>query len=214
VADDIEGSAAADPRARRGRDPARSREMILRAARRQFAEDGYHAATVRSIAAEAQIDPTMVIRYFNSKDDLFAAAMAVDLCLPDFSALPRDQLGTRMVGHFLRRWEGDLADDVLGILLRSAATHPAAADRLRQLFTDQVSHAIAAVAPDHPRQRAALAASQLLGLALCRYVLELPGLVETPPDTLAAQLGDAIQHYLVEPLPHPDEHPAERPDDG
>lgn len=185
----------------RTRDPERTREAILRAARRQFAEDGYQKATMRSIAAEAGIDPTMVIRYYGSKDDLFAAAATVDLHLPDFTALPRDELGRGVVSHFLRRWEGDLADDVLGVLLRSAATHPAAVDRLRGIFTDQVSTAIAAVAPDRPRQRAALAASQLLGMALCRYVLHLPGIASTPAEALTAQMAEVIQHYLLDDLP-------------
>ena len=181
----------------RKRNPERTREAILRAARRQFAEDGYEKATMRSIAAEAEIDPTMVIRYYGSKDDLFAAAASVELQLPDFTALPREELGRGMVSHFLRRWEGDLADDILGFLLRSAATHPAAADRLRGIFTDQVSTAIAAVAPDQPQQRAALAASQLLGMALCRYVLRLPGIAATPAPALTSQLAGVIQHYLV-----------------
>jgi AcrR family transcriptional regulator len=142
----------------------------------------------------------MVIRYYGSKDDLFVAAASTDLQLPDFAGVPRDELGHRMADHFLRRWEGDLADDVLGLLLRSAATHPAAADRLREIFTEQVSHAVAEIAPDRPQQRAALAASQLLGVALCRYVLRLPGITATPAAALATQLGTAIQHYLLDPL--------------
>jgi AcrR family transcriptional regulator len=187
----------------RSRNPERSREAILRAARRHFAREGYQKTTVRAVAAEAEIDPTMVIRYFGSKDDLFAAAVAVDLQLPDFATLPREQLGRGMVNHFLRRWEGDLADDTLGVLLRSAPTHPCAAERMRTIFTEQVRVAITAVVPDRAAERAALVASQLLGMALCRYVLKLPGLADAEPDVLVDNLTETLQRYLLGPLAGP-----------
>lgn len=192
---------ARNGRDRRPRDPVRSRDAILRAAQRQFASHGYERTTIRGVAAEAEIDPTMVIRYYGSKEDLFAAAVRVDLRLPDFSAVGRDDLGRAMVAHFLRRWEGDLADDVLQVLLRSAATHPAAAIRLRGLFAEQVTAAMAGVVPDHAEERAALVASQLLGLAFGRYVLALPGLTEPTEKTLTARFAGTVQRYLTDPLP-------------
>src|SRR5918992_1301080 len=47
-----------------------AREAILGAARARFAADGYDRATVRAIAADAGIDPSMVMRYFGSKRQL------------------------------------------------------------------------------------------------------------------------------------------------
>ena len=143
----------------------------------------------------------MVIRYYGSKADLFAAAVRVDLQLPDLTTVDRDDLGRAMVAHFLRRWEGDLADDTLQVLLRSAATHPAAATRLRNLFSEQVTAVVATVVPDHAQERAAQTASQLLGLAFCRYVLALPGLTGSTERTLTARFATTIQRYLTEPLP-------------
>src|ERR1700752_4008352 len=108
-----------------------TRSAILTAARRRFPDDGYERATIRAIAADAGIDPSMVMRYYGSKDGLFAAAVDVALQLPARDDLPPEGRGEILVRHFLRIWEGEGADDVLTVLLRSAVTNEAAADRMR-----------------------------------------------------------------------------------
>ena len=121
------------------------------------------------------------MRYFTSKEALFAAAVDVDLMLPDLSGVAVEELGARLTRHFLERWEGALSDDVLLILLRSAVTNEQVAERLRSVFVEQVVAVLAAVAPPgEAERRAALVASQLLGLALTRYLLRLPGIADPP----------------------------------
>src|ERR1700704_5260566 len=100
-----------------GRKADQTKGVILTAARERFAESGYEAATIRAIAADANIDPSMVMRYFGNKEQLFAAAAEFDLELPDFSAVDRDELGARLVAYFMDRWE---RDDALVVLLRSS----------------------------------------------------------------------------------------------
>jgi len=179
----------------------RTRAAILGAAREQFAARGYDRASVRSIAAQASIDPAMVIRYFSSKEALFAAAVDVDLMLPDLSSVPAEELGGRLTRHFLERWEGDLSDDVLLILLRSAVTSEQVAERLRGVFADQVVRALAALLPEaEAERRAALVASQLLGLALTRYLLRLPGMAGRPADEVVADVAPTVQRYLAAQL--------------
>lgn len=170
---------------------ADTRSAILSAARHRFAVDGYDRATIRAIAAEAGIDPSMVMRYYGSKEGLFAAAVDVDLRLPEIAELPRERIGELLVRHFVDRWDGD---QTLIVLLRSAVTNESAADRLRAIFADQV----AALTGDP--ERAVLVASQILGLALCRYVLELPPLVALDAGALAARVGPTIQRYITGPL--------------
>ena len=104
-----------------------TKAAILAAARERFGTAGFQAATIRGIAADAGIDPSMVMRYFGNKDKLFAAAAEFDLKLPDFTALDRTEVGRSLVGHFLERWEGD---EALVILLRSSATNTEAAQRI------------------------------------------------------------------------------------
>src|SRR5262245_60443350 len=84
-----------------------TRAGILAAARVRFAADGYDRATIRSIAADAGIDPAMVMRYYGTKDKLFAAAAEFDLRLPDPRRMPPEAIGASLVAHFLERWETD-----------------------------------------------------------------------------------------------------------
>jgi AcrR family transcriptional regulator len=177
-----------------------TRAAILTAARERFAADGYERATIRSIAADASIDPAMVMRYFGNKEKLFAAAAEFDLRLPDLADVPRDRIGAALIEHFLDRWEGD---DTLMALLRASVTNQAAADRMRQLFMGQLGPAIAKLTGGGPDTavRAGLVATQSLGLALCRYVLPLDPVAEMPREAVVAWLTPTIQHYLTSPDP-------------
>jgi AcrR family transcriptional regulator len=185
------------------RDPeprsAPTRRRILEAAQRQFAADGYERTTIRTVAAEADIDPSMVMRYFGSKEGLFAAAASFALELPDLAALPARQRGRALARHFLGLW-GHPAGGGLAILLRTAATNDGAAERIREVFRDQVVPTVAAVAPDAPAARAALISSQFLGIAYCRFVVGIPALVKLDDGVLLDALGRTIQRYLDGPL--------------
>ncbi len=183
-----------------------TRAQILHAARARFAAGGYQKATIRAIAADAGIDPSMVMRYYGNKAKLFAAAVDLDLHLPDLTAVPRRRLGQTLVAHFLRRWEGDPTDDGLLLLLRSAATDELAAGRMRAIFRDQLVPTLLTVVgdPAEAAQRAGLISTQMLGLALCRNILRLPPVAGLTPQTVVARIGPTIQRYLTGPL-HPPE---------
>src|SRR5919202_6211294 len=140
----------------------RTRRAILQAAREQFHQLGYDGASIRGIAAGANIDPSMVMRYFGSKEGLFAAAVDVDLRLPDLTGCPLEDRGRRLVAHFLTRWEGDPVDDVLVLLLRSAGTNDAARERMHTVFAEQLRPRVAELGePDDATRRAALIATQM-----------------------------------------------------
>jgi len=173
-----------------------TRAAILSAARERFAADGYDRATIRAIAADANIDPAMVMRYYGNKERLFAAAAELELRLPDLSTVPRDRLGETLVAHVLARWEDD---DTLVALLRAAVTNDAAATRAREIFHQQVAGLVADISPDAGsiNTRAGLVASQVLGLALTRYVLRLPPVAEMTVPEVVAWLGPTIQRYLT-----------------
>ena len=189
-------TATGDEAARPRRSDA-TRAAILQAARERFAADGYERATIRAIAADARIDPSMVMRYFGSKEALFAAAAVFDLRLPDLSALPPGRLGEALVAHFLDRWE---EDETMVALLRAAVTQPAAAERLRQIFVTQLVPAMRTL-PGRARtdlpERAGLVASQMLGLALTRYVLKLPAVAGLSREAIVSWVGPTVQRYLA-----------------
>lgn len=173
-----------------------TRASILSAARERFAADGYERATIRAIAADAGIDPSLVMRYYGNKEGLFAAAVEFDLCIPDLSALPRAEIGVTMVDYFLTRWEND---ESLQALLRAAATNAVAAEQMRSVFARQVTPMVAALCgdPESAPTRAGLISSQLLGFALCRYVLQLPPVVAMPHAEIVKWLGPTVQRYAL-----------------
>lgn len=176
----------------------RTREAIEAAARELFAANGFERTTVRDIGARAGIDPSMIIRYFGSKDALFAHVAMPDLHLPELGDIDPAAIGESMVRHFLAQWEGGSAGRGLPVLLRSAASNEDAAERLREIFRAQVFPAIArAGPPETAAMRAGLVASQLLGLAMARYVLRLPPVVGMPVDFIVRTIGETIQRYAT-----------------
>ena len=180
-------------KARRGSEA--SKAAILDSARERFAAEGYERTTIRDIAADAAIDPAMVMRYFGSKEKLFGEAARFDLRVPDLTGLPRKTLGAALVGHFLDRWEND---DTLKALLRAGVSNQPAATRLRTIFATQL---VAAMAPLFESRaiaatRAGLVASQMLGLAMTRYLLRLPPVVALDRAAVVRWLGPTIQRYL------------------
>lgn len=179
-------------------EPKRSdvtRTKILAFARQRFAASGFERTTIRAIAADAGVDPALVMHYFGSKDALFSVAAELDLHLPNLSGAPRAQAGAAMVRHFLDRWE---SDEALKTLLRSAATNDAAAERMRALFARQLRPAIAQICPDDKllNVRAGLVATQMMGFAFCRYVLRLPPVSGLSKAEVIAWIGPTLQHYL------------------
>lgn len=172
-----------------------TRAAILAAARERFASDGYERATIRAIAADAGIDPAMVMRYYGNKEKLFAAAAEFDLRLPDFAAVPAGQAGATLARHFMSRWEGN---ETMMALLRAGVTNPAAAERMRTIFAGQLgSEVVKLCPPGEVGVRSGLVASQVLGFALCRYVLEFPPVVGMSVDEVVRWLGPTLQRYLT-----------------
>lgn len=193
------GSLNGNPSADRPRRTAEAtKAAILGAARTRFAQQGYERTTIRAVAADAGIDASMVMRYFGSKEQLFDAALAVDLNLPDLRDVPADRLPALLVRHFLSRWEGEPPDEALAVLLRSAVTNDQAAARMRDIFARQVAPALGAVmsGPDAPA-RAALVAAQLLGLLLSRNLVRFPAAAGLTPDEVERLYAPALAAVLT-----------------
>jgi AcrR family transcriptional regulator len=179
------------------RSSAETKAVILAAARERFGTSGFQGATIRAIAADAGVDPAMVMRYYGSKDRLFAAAAEFDLQLPGFTDTDHAELGRALVRHFLERWEGD---EALVILLRSSATNVEAAQRMGEIFGRQLQPLVARLVPaSESGLRAGLVATQILGMALCRFVLRLPPVVAMSRDEIVDWVGPTIQRYLGAP---------------
>ena len=191
--------------ARTGRRPGTggTRERILAAARSDFARDGYEGTTIRGIAARAKVDPALVMHYFNSKDGVFRAAVHFPVDPAEF--IPRlvapglDGLGERLVRFFVDTWDSPAGSPLLG-LIRSVVGNEDAAALLREFVTQEVLGRLArALALDQPQLRATLVASQLIGLAMIRYVVRVEPLASASATELVAWVGPTLQRYLTDP---------------
>lgn len=207
------GGRPISPRARRrtGRRPGSSgtREDILRAARQRFADYGYVGATIRGIAADANVGAALVHHFFGTKEQLFAAAMRLPVpsellaaAIGPGSGRTTEDPGERMVRAALAAWGAqEIREAFLG-LLRSAVTDDRARRMFREFVTETIISAIAGTireqaAPEETSYRASLAASQMVGLAVGLYLLELDPLAGASADDLVAAIGPTIQRYLT-----------------
>jgi AcrR family transcriptional regulator len=191
--------------ARTGRRPGTSgtRDRVLRAARTQFAKRGFEGTTIRGIAATARVDPKLVLHYFESKDGVFEAAM--DFPFDPAEAIPAllepglDGLGERLARFFIDIWDSPAGARAHAIV-RSVVSSDDAAALMRDFVTREVLARVAeSLKLDHPHVRASLAASQLIGLAMLRYVVKVEPLASASPDRLAAWIGPTLQRYFTDP---------------
>jgi len=185
--------------------PTRTRGAILDAARAAFATRGYDAVSIRGVAREAGVDPALVHRFFGSKEQLFVAAMQLPIAPGAFVdallAEEVDGLGERLVRTLLTLWDTPGAFAPFLALIRGAVDNEAAATMLREFLTSEVLGRIAAAAaPDRPEFRASIAGSQIVGLAVARYIVRVPGLALADPADIVAAVAPTIQRYLTGPL--------------
>jgi AcrR family transcriptional regulator len=190
--------------ARTGRRPGNSgtREAILDAARRVFAEHGYQRATIRGVAELAGVDPALVHHYFGTKQGLFVAAVQLPVNpIEQLTALladDRELVGERLIGVFLTVWDHAADASPLLALVRSAVGDDQAAAMLREFITEEVLGRIAGqLGSPNARLRATLVGSQLIGLLMARYVIRVEPLASAPADQVAAAVGPTLQRYLT-----------------
>lgn len=188
---------------RTGRRPGDSgtRDAILAAAREGFGAGGYAGTTIRGVAREACVDPALVHHYFGTKKALFTAALELPVeptaLVAGVLAGGTDGLGERLVRTFLGVWDATPGQGPMLALLRSAVSDERAAASLRTFLSRVVLLPMAeAWGPQDAPTRAALAASQMVGLAMTRYVLRLEPIATASADVLGPTLGAVVQAHL------------------
>lgn len=194
------------PKRRRGRpragDSTDRRERIVAAAADEFAAHGYDGTTMRGIARRAGVDPALLHHYFGTKSDLFVETVGVplrpDLALPTILAGPREQIGEEIVRYLLTTLEEPSVRKRAVMLLRAGIgnrlTTPLFAGFLQREVIGKVAAALEVPDAD---LRASLVASQVAGLIVARYVLQLPGIATAEPEELVARMGPNVQRYLT-----------------
>ncbi|MGC0384207.1 TetR family transcriptional regulator [Streptomyces sp. SAI-129] len=194
---------------RRGRPPRTesgdTRDRILVTAREEFSERGYEKTSVRGIAKAAGVDPALVHHYFGTKEQVFEAAIEVAfapaLRAPDaIGDGPLDEVGERLTRFILGLWENPASRTPLLAIVRSAVNNETAAAVFRRLIAAQVLSRVAAqVGLPDAELRVELAAAQLVGCAMLRYVIKVEPLASADPEQIVARLAPVVQGHLTGP---------------
>ena len=179
-----------------------TRGEIITAARHAFAAKGFAGASMRAIAAEAGVDAALIHHYFESKQQLFLATVALPLRLPgmleEVAAGGRGGLGERLVRSVLGVWDSELQPSLVAAI-RTTLTDPALTLSVGEFLTLEVVGRVLPrddLSPEEANRRAGLIASQILGLVIGRYVLRLPVLVNRQTEDLVAEVGPTVQRYV------------------
>jgi len=187
-----------------GRRPggADTRAQILEAARAEFGEHGYTAATVRQVARRAGVDPALVYHYFADKAGLFVTCLDLPADPGDVQIQARgggDLDGARIAERFLAQWEEGEAETgkPFVTLTQAVSSSPEVARAVREFLTERVWARVPDGGSAAAARTTALVSSQLLGAAWARYVIRMEPFASASRSEVAAWIGPTIEAYIT-----------------
>jgi AcrR family transcriptional regulator len=192
-----------------GRRPggADTRAEILDAARAEFGERGYTAATVRQVARRAHVDPALIYHYFADKAGLFVACLDLpaDPRQVQIQARGGELDGARIVDRFLAQWEEDPAEPGKSFvtLVQAVSSAPEVARAVREFLVERVWARVRTGDGEAAGRVTALVSSQLLGVAWARYVIRMEPLASASRSEVAAWIGPTLEAYITGRLGEP-----------
>lgn len=174
---------------------------ILAAARNAFADTGFAGTTIRAVARAADVDPALVYHYFGSKDDLLDAATNPPARWLESVAktwtTPVEELGTALLRLMLGAWADDEIGPVLRAVLQTAAHEASTREKLRRVVESSLMGVSQLGVDDHDRTvRSGLISSQIMGLAMMRYIWKIEPLASMSDDELVTAIAPNLQHYI------------------
>lgn len=182
--------------------PNTTRDEVLRAAQTRFAKDGYEATSIRKVAADAGVDPALVMQFYKSKDGLFAASLVLSDEIQERIAAafdgPEEKLGESLTLNFLTLWEESADTAALMATLRGAASNAYAAEQLAKFVQARL---LSAIGPKFGEggdsaRRAGIVVSMLMGLVLTRNMVGVPLVADLSREDVAKTVGPVIQSIL------------------
>jgi AcrR family transcriptional regulator len=195
-------------RKRPGRPPGTSdtRERILESARTLFARNGIDKTSIRAIAKDAGVDPALVHHYFGTKTQLFAAAIHIPIdpmqVIGPLREVPVEELGSTLPSILLALWDSEMGKGFIATLRSILAGGEASLIRsfLQEVIAVEVGNRV-----DNPPGsgpvRVQFVASQLVGVVMARYILELEPFKTLPVEQIAETIAPNLQRYLTGDLP-------------
>jgi AcrR family transcriptional regulator len=195
-------------RKRPGRPPGASdtREQILAGARELFSRNGFRSTSIRSVAASAGVDSALVHHYFGTKQQLFAAAIQMPVnpmkVLGPLREAPVDELGYKLPSLLLPVWDSEAGVGFIATLRTILADNEVSL--IRSFLQDVVTVEVGSRVDDPPGTgpiRVQFVASQLVGVVMARYILELNPFASLPAEQIAQTIAPNLQRYLTGDLP-------------
>jgi AcrR family transcriptional regulator len=195
-------------RKRPGRPPGTSdtRERILTSARDLFARNGIDKTSIRAIAADAGVDPALVHHYFGTKQELFAAAIRAPInpmeVLGPLRDTPLEQLGYTLPSILLPLWDSEMGKGFIATIRSLLAGSEVSL--IRTFLQEVIAKEVGSRVDDPPGSgmiRVQFVASQLIGVVIARYILELDPFKSLPVEQIAETIAPNLQHYLTGDLP-------------
>jgi AcrR family transcriptional regulator len=158
---------------------------------------------MRAIARLAEVDPALVHHYFDGKAALFVESMSLPVnpsfLIDAIIAGPRERVGQDLARTFFDIWDSMLGRERLVALIRSAVSQEDAARMLREFLVREVFGKVASsTGVPQPQLRAGMAAAQMIGVAMMRYVIGFDPMVRASTDEIVALVGPTLQHYLAD----------------
>ncbi|MGO4446208.1 TetR/AcrR family transcriptional regulator [Mycobacterium sp. 2YAF39] len=195
-------------RKRPGRPPGTSdtRERILNSARELFARNGIDKTSIRAIAADADVDPALVHHYYGTKTKLFAEAIHIPIdpmeVIGPLQRIPVEEIGYTLPSLLLPLWDSEMGKGFIATL-RSilAGSDPSL---VRSFLQEVITKEVGSRVDDPPGSgpvRVQFVASQLVGVVMARYILELDPFKSLPVEQIAETIAPNLQRYLTGELP-------------
>ena len=179
-----------------------TRERILTSARDLFARNGIDKTSIRAVATAAGVDPALVHHYYGTKQQLFAAAIHIPIdpmqVIGPLRQTPVENIGYTLPSILLPLWDSEMGKGFIAELRSLLAGNEISLLRsfLQEVITAEVGPRV-----DNPPGSGAIriqfVASQLVGIVMARYILELEPFRSLPPDQIAQTVAPNLQHYLT-----------------
>ena len=183
-----------------------TRDRILASARELFARNGIGNTSIRTVAAAAGVDSALVHHYFGTKEKLFAAAVHIPIdpmeIIGPLREVPVEELGYQIPSKLLPLWDSELGAGLVATLRSVIAGSEV--NLFRTFIQDVIAVEIGSRVDDPPgsgKIRIQFVASQLIGVVMARYILELEPFASLPAERVARTIAPNLQRYLTGDLP-------------
>ena len=183
-----------------------TRDRILASARELFARNGIANTSIRAVAAAAGVDSALVHHYFGTKEKLFAAAVHIPIDPMDvigpLREVPVEELGYKLPSTLLPLWDSEIGAGLIATLRSILAGTEV--NLFRSFIQDVIAVEVGARVDNPPGSsivRIQFVASQLVGVVMARYILELEPFASMPAERIARTIAPNLQRYLTGDLP-------------